>query len=150
VWGFVAYGVLCFFLTCGTATAFLVVAILLVGDHGPLWAAYIAWVAGFLLPWWPFGIWVSRRRRAARRLFREGDMLEAVIVRVDLLTIRGAPFTRATVSFMASGTERRAAMSVGGHSRDIVQGAKTWVLFEPHYRYCAVFTPAGAAVPAAY
>jgi hypothetical protein len=147
IWGFIAYGALWFFIANGIATAAMFAAIAMVDT--PSSAAgrafvLVMWAGAFIGAWVLFGWWVRRRLGPARRLFREGVLLDATVQAVQHLRIRGAPFTRATVGW----PDGAAVMSVGGHPAAIVQGANVPVLVVPGYGYCATFPIAGRIVPA--
>jgi hypothetical protein len=153
-WGFVAYGLLYFFVATAVSMAAFLWLLWTASSMGlprAPWVATASLVVYTLLYvacWLPFAVWVSRRRGAARRLFRQGTLFEAVITRVDLIVVRGAPLTRASLAFDVSGVTRSAVASVGGHSPELVPGAKLPVLHVPDYGYCVAFAPSGVAVPA--
>jgi hypothetical protein len=155
VGGFIAYGILWLFAALIISQAALIGTLWFVQQilHSPPWSAtavLVGWLLGFALAWWPFVAWVRRRRAAARRLFREGVMLEGTLLSVDFLTLKGAPFTRARFGFQHGGDRREATLSVAEHDHGLVAGGSIPVLFVGGYRYCAAFPSNGTTVPAAY
>jgi len=155
-WGFIAYGILWTVLAaCIAQAVFLGTLFAVVGEgpHRPPWGAAVlrdVWILAFVLAWLPFAAWVRRRRSAARRLFREGVLLEGQLLSVEFLRLRGAPFTRARGAFQHEGNLRKATLSVADHDQSLVSGSSIPVLFVDGYRYCAVFPASGTAVAAAY
>ncbi len=98
----------------------------------------------FLLAWVPFGFWVRWRRAGARRLFRDGVLLEATMSAVSFGSRRGVDSTKVTISFVGGSDPRHATVHLFDHHRQLEAGATIPVLFVPEYRYCAVFPTDGA------
>jgi hypothetical protein len=154
-WGFVAYGGLysCLALVVGMA-ALIGVAVAAGGEHlprpAPIWFQMLIWGVGitaFAVSWLPFARWVKRRRGDAYRLFRHGRFVDATVTSGQNIVFRGAPLTRAKLSFAEAGRTREVVVSVAGHPPEIVVGAVVPVLIEPNCRYSAVFI-SGRAVAA--
>lgn len=148
IFGFVAYGILWFCVSCLSATVGLFLGIAIVGDPPSLAEKILVggmWVAGFVGAWVLFALWVRRRIGPARRLFRDGTFAEATVESVRHMSMRGAPFTRATLTL----GDRRIGLSMGGHPRELHEGATITVLVVPDYGYCATFPIAGKLVAAA-
>ncbi|HWB78341.1 MAG TPA: hypothetical protein VG755_25420 [Nannocystaceae bacterium] len=147
IFGFIAYGLLWFFVSCLFATAGLFLGIAIVGD-GPsvVGMVFVAamWITGFVGAWVLFALWVRRRIGPARRLFRDGTFAEATVGSVHHLSMRGAPFTRAVLAV----GDRRIGLSMGGHPRELHEGATITVLVVPDYGYCATFPIAGRLIAA--
>jgi hypothetical protein len=149
VFGFIAYGVLWLFAAAMIATGVLFAGIALVGAHASKAAGYavlVAYAAAFVVAWVPFGAWVRRRRRAARLLVRDGVLAPAQIDGVLRLFLRGAPFSRVSLAIAPASGTRRGTFSVGGHPRELVEGATIDVLVAPGAAYALAF-PVGRAVP---
>lgn len=148
-WGFVAYGVLWFFVACGLATLALFAGIALAGDHAgrvAMGLVIAGWVGGFVFAWVLFALWVRSRMRPARRLMREGTFVAGAVTRVDRLSMRGAPFSVVKIAFVHDGRDVIASVSVGGHPTGVAPGAIVPVLYLPGYRYCAAFAVDGQLV----
>lgn len=142
IFGFIAYATLWFFVSCLSATLTLFLGIAIVGDDpGVVGKVLVAgmWITGFVGAWVLFALWVRRRIVPARRLFREGTFAEAQVVAVRRMSIRGAPFTHATLAL----GDRRIGLSMGGHPPELNEGAAITVLVVPDYGYCATFPIAG-------
>lgn len=102
----------------------------------------------FLLAWLPFAFWARWRRAGARRLFRDGVLLEATLVSVSFQVRRGVDSTKVELSFASGSDARRATVYLFDHHRQLAAGATIPVLFVPEYRYCAVFPTDGAPTAA--
>ena len=145
--GFIAYGALWLFVSSLPATLGLLLGIAIVGDHpGVAGKVFVAgmWIAGFVGAWVLFALWVRRRIGPARRLFRDGTFADAKVESVRRMSIRGAPFTRATLTL----ADRRIGLSMGGHPPELHEGATIAVLVVADYGYCATFPIAGRLIAA--
>jgi len=149
--GFIAYGLLWFFVANGLATAALFLGIWIVGPKpGPVGFTFVMtlWAGAFIGAWVMFGLWVRRRRGPATRLFRDGTVVDATVQTVRRLSMRGAPFTHATVVFRDATRERKAGVSMGGHPPELSEGRTVPLLYIPDYGYCAAFPVAGKLIAA--
>jgi hypothetical protein len=149
IFGFIAYGLVWFFVSCFFATAGLFLGIWIVGkDPGTAGKVFAAglWVSGFVGAWVLFALWVRRRIGPARRLFRDGTFADATVEKVRHMRIRSAPFTHATL--VLPGGTHRVGMSMGGHPPEVAEGVTIPVLFIPDYGYCATFPVGGKLVTA--
>jgi hypothetical protein len=91
---------------------------------------------------------VRRRLTPARRLFRDGVIVDATVQSVTRLHFRGSPLCRATLRFRLADRDRIAALTIGGHPPEITEGATIVVLSIPDYTYCATFPIRGRMFPA--
>jgi hypothetical protein len=146
-WGFVAYGVLYAFLVGGPVgiMALLGLALAFGNKSGqPLSPAMLVAVpagglAAFALSWWRFARFVARRRREAERLFRDGQLVDGVVVRAWRVILRGTSVTRAVVRFTDERSTREATVSVAGEPAAVVPEARVALLACAGCRYVAVF-----------
>lgn len=151
IWGFVLYGALWFFVSCLFATAGLFAALAVVDTPPtPLGKVVVmgAWGSGFVLAWVLFAMWVRRRLAPAAVLFRDGSFGDARVEAVHHLSIRGAPFTRATLRIDGATGRPTIGLSMGGHPPELREGAVVPVLWVPGHRYCATFPLGGRLVAA--
>ena len=97
IWGFVAYGVLWFFVgnsLAGMVPLAAALALVKVTHRaGPLpswqlWVLAALWAVAVASVWWLFALWVKGRVAPARRLFREGVFVSATVESVHNLTLR--------------------------------------------------------------
>jgi hypothetical protein len=156
-WGFVAYGVLYLMVVASSVWLGALFALATVfgdrtGSGHPL--SPLAGVVVFggpmlasLLSWWPFVLWIKKRRGEAYRLFGDGQLMDATVASADLIVIRGARVTRAILRFAGRGGAGEAVLSVSGTPPEVAPGAPVAVLFEPSSRYLAAFV-AGRAFAA--
>lgn len=145
--GFIAYGALWFFVSCLSATLALFLGIAIVGDQPSVVGKVLVagmWITGFVGAWVLFALWVRRRVGPARRLFRDGTFTEAKVESVRHMSMRGAPFTHATLAL----GDRRIGLSMGGHPPELHEGAAIAVLVVPDYGYCATFPIHGKLIAA--
>lgn len=150
-WGFVAYGVLYFFFVpmlafVGGLMGGMVALSSIVGKPLPPWAAVfciVLGVVGFVLGWWPFAVWVRRRRREGFRLGEQGVLTEGTVVVSFRGHVRGAPFTRATLAVEHDGKGYSVITSIGGHPTEFDKGRMVPVLLLPGSKYAAAFALSG-------
>lgn len=150
VWGFFVYGVLWLFVAIALALIvpeqlFRLLGLTLKEDASVLRVVGLS----FLLAWVPFFLWVRWRRAGARRLFRDGVLLQADIESIAFGSRRGVDSTVLKIAFASGGDARRATVYIADHQRQLAAGETIPVLFVPKYRFCAVFPTSGAPVPAA-
>lgn len=151
IFGFILYGILWFCVACGMATAALFLGIWIVGPNPSGFAKVVVmglWAGGFVGAWVLFWLWVRRRLGPATRLFRDGVIVDATVKTARRLTIKGAPFTHATVVWQDATRERSAGVSIGGHPPELDVGRTFAVMFVGDYGYCAAFPIAGKLVAA--
>jgi hypothetical protein len=151
IFGFVVYGLLWFFVACGMATAALFLGIWIVGPQpGPvgMTIVMVMWGSAFVGAWVLFWLWVRRRLGPATLLFRDGTIVDATVQKSRRLSMRGAPFTHATVVWRDATRERSAGVSIGGHPPELDEGRTVPIMYVPDYGYCAAFPIAGKLVPA--
>jgi hypothetical protein len=153
-WGFFVYGALYLFAAFVMSGVPVLALGLVLGplakgadSTGRMVLVLVVWVGAFVLSWWPFARWVSRRREGARRLFRDGEVIPAVVGTVHHITIRGTPLTRATLTFEAKGRARSAVLSIAGFPKALEPGATISVLFADGGPYAAGFVD-GRAIAA--
>ncbi len=151
IFGFVLYGALWFFVACGMATAALFLGMWIVGPHpGAVAKAFVlgGWIGAFVGAWALYWRWVRSRLAPARRLIRDGVLVDGTVKAARRLSIRGTPFTHATVVWQDASGERSAGVSMSGHPRELDPGATVPVMYVPGYRYCAAFPKNGKLVAA--
>lgn len=155
-WGFLAYGLLYLFVPVAAGLFVPMGAGLalgaVVGLPLPPWlllALGALALVVFGLAWWPFALWIRRRRARVYRLFRDGRFVEGTIVEVGTIRVRaGTPVTRATAHFQDEGRPGETTLSLPGQPASIVIGAKVPLLVLPGSKYSAAFVD-GRAVAAA-
>ena len=150
IWGFIGYGLVWFFVSWGIATIALLLSVWIVGAQEARAApAFViaAWTGALVGSWVLFGWWVRRRSGPAKRLFRDGVIVDATVRAVRHLRIRGAPFTHATLTLADGTRERMVGLSIGGHPAELAEGVAIAVLWMPDYGYCATFPFGGRMVP---
>jgi len=148
-WGFVAYGVLYLMLVPTSVWLGALFALALVfGDRtgsgrpiSPLAGVVVFGVPmlASLLSWWPFVLWVKKRRGEACRLFGDGQLIDAIVTSAGLIAVRGGRVTRAVLRVAGPEGAGEAVLSVAGTPPEIVPGAPIAVLFERSSRYVAAF-----------
>lgn len=146
--GFLVYGLLWLFITTVLALAVSSGLASLAGRHAVGWVNTAIGALGWLtfgLLWCLYPHWAMRRRRAARRLFREGTFVDAVVERSAsaIFPRSGSRITDAWLRLTVDGTPRSIYVGATGTPRGLEVGTNVSVLFIPGYRYCAVLLPGG-------
>jgi hypothetical protein len=105
-------------------------------------------LAGFVLGWIPFGLWVRRylRRRvnAILPLFEQGQIYDGRLVEVTDQRSGRARTVRFAVTFSREGAEvRTGAMLWGAPPAGLVEGAVVPVLYLPGHPRSIMFLPNG-------
>ena len=151
IFGFILYGLLWFFVAAVAIPAASFLGTWIVGPQpGPVGVTIVMfmWGSAFVGGWVLFGLWVRRRLGRATRLFRDGTIVDATVHKTRRRSMRGAPFTHATVMWRDATRERSAGVSVGGHPPELDEGRVVAVMYVDGYDYCAAFPIAGKLVPA--
>lgn len=162
--GFVAYGALYLFvsvfagLALAIGLALLASAIGVAKDSAAQTAAvWLGFAVGGALAWWPFAIWVRRKRGRAATLARDGVLVEGrVATRMGDRAIELA--ARLAIRAAGGGLVThwdRVEFEHGGKSYAVVcpfvtapaQGAVATVLFHPDARYALGFGADGHGYP---
>jgi hypothetical protein len=154
LFGFLAYGVLYFFVVVNTAMlgALFLALILLeragasAGSIGSSVLFSIVVAAAGLLSAWPFVRWARRRRRQWQDLVRDGTLLDGHVTAARRATFRGSPLTTGIVAVELAGSTRKLLISFGGHSDEFVVGATRPVLAHPAFRFAFGFPLADRAI----
>jgi hypothetical protein len=156
--GFVAYGVIWFFVAGGlTAPVMLSSTWLLVQLTGPppipVWAVVLimlSFVGTFLFSWWLFFRWVWRRRRRARQFFMEGVFAECTIMGHSLIRLpRSRPLVRSAARFTVD-DEIYLADLIEARPDFRPIGSFCTILFSPNYPLVVVFEEDGTFISASW
>lgn len=146
--GFLLYG----FLWIYVSVAVAVFAARAVGSALSSTGSMVLPLALFVLAYMVFPVWVWRRIRSARRLFRDGTFVDAIVDKVRHSYMgRGrwrVPVTLVNLQVTVDGKERYPGMSLFGHIERIERGDVLPVLSVPGYKYCAAFPQRGELVVA--
>lgn len=145
--GFFVYGILygVLFLSLGAFLGFFVVKIIYSDysyqEHEWLQNLMSALLWGtFGLSWWPFAKWVQKRIRNAKRLFRDGFLLEGRLSNPQRRYIGSSRYTIVELEFSFEGKIIRASLSVGGHPAALFEVDATCpVIYHPEVDYCYGF-----------
>jgi hypothetical protein len=143
--GFIAYGVLWLMLSLVVSSLPIFVGMRMTGPNPSstvVDAVLLAWVILFVVMWLPFGMWVVRRRRAARALVRDGVLVDGTIDHAQQGSVRGGTMFSAGIRFTVAGEEQRAVFAVA--HQHVAPGNSMPVLWAPGARHALVF-PGGAA-----
>jgi hypothetical protein len=112
------------------------------GKPLPPWAVVFCLVlasVAFLLGWWPFAIWIKRRRREGYGLGENGTLTEGTVAKVFRGRVRGSPFTRATLEVEHMDKKYSLITSLGGHPIELDKGRIVPVLLLPGSSYAGAF-----------
>ncbi|WP_437692164.1 hypothetical protein [Sorangium sp. So ce176] len=146
--GFLLYG----FLWIYVSVAVAVFAARAVGSVLSSTGSMALPLALFVLAYMVYPIWVWRRRRSARRLFRDGTFVDATVDKVRHSYMgRGrwrAPVTLVNLQVTLDGKERYPGLSLFGHIERLERGDVLPVLSVPGYKHCAAFPGRGELVVA--
>ena len=147
--GFIAYGVLWLMLSLAVSSLAIFAGMRMTGPNPSstaVDAVLLSWVIAFVVMWLPFGMWVVRRRRAARALVRDGVLVDGTIDHAQQGSVRGGTMFSAGIRFTVGGEEQRAVFAVA--HQHVAPGNSMPVLWARGARHALVF-PGGVHAVAA-